>query len=290
MKNILFILTILLAYTSSIAQREVAKKEDLEKFFKTKTMVVLEPNAMSAYNFAIEDAIKREWNITPYEFIQVPEYEKLRQDPQYSFITLDDVTFVKDKTKAKYTFICLSLGGKYKTTTDMPQLVTFPLSYRGIEEEYYSYKLGPIIHFMQSHVQLTNEVPTLKPINIISYYNKEAPSLKNKTLYLLEDDLTNDINTEIKFKKIYPYNFKFVAQEDLEDIIAKKQKDAVFFHKVGPTENDSKARVYKIFLGADDGKIYYFGYHTISDKKPDKLLDRDIRILTKEKEDDNEKE
>jgi len=282
MKKLVFILLSIFVI-SSFAQREVAKREDLQKFFKTKTLVVLEPNPMSSYNFYIKDAIKREWNITPYDFIEASEYEKMRKDPQYSFITLDDVYFAKDKSKAKYTFICLSLGGNYHSTSDMPQLATFPLSYRGVEEQYYAYKLGPIIHFIQNHVKLTNDIPTLKPVNIINYYNREAPSMKDKTLYLMPSDLSKDINTEAKFKKIYPYNFKFVTQEELEEIIKNQTKDAVFFHKVGPMETMPKGRVYKIFMGAEDGKIYYFGYHMISKKKPDRLLDRDIRILTKEK-------
>jgi len=285
MRKILSFIIISLLVSSVFAQREVAKKEYLQKFFKTKTLVVLEPNPMSTYNFEIKEAMKREWKITEYDFIQVPDYEKKRKDPKYSFITLDDITFDRDKTKAKYTFICLSLGGKeFKTTSSMPQLVTFPLSYRGVEEEYYSYKLGPILHFMQNHVQLTNDVPSLKPINIVGYYQKHAPSMKDKTLYLMKENLSKDINTESKFKKIYPYKFKFVTQEELAEVINNRKKDAVFFHKVGPMETMKKARVYKVFLGADNGKIYYFDWHMISKKRPDRLLDKDIRRLTKEKE------
>ena len=285
MKKILSLVTIILFVTATFAQREVAKKEYLEAFTKTKTMVVLEPNPMSTYNFEIKDAMSREWKITEYEYISVQDYEKMRKDSKYSFITLDDVEFKKDKTKAKYTFICLSLGGKdFKTTSDMPQLVTFPLSYRNVEEEYYAYKLGPILHFMQNHIELTKTNPNVKVTNIVAYYKKHTPSMKNKTLYLMKENLSNDLNTESKFKKIYPYKFKFVTQEELAEVINSRQKDAVFFHKVGPMETMKKARVYKIFLGADDGKIYYFDWHMISKKRPDKLLDKDIKLLIKEKE------
>jgi len=285
MKRILSFIAVILFVSATFAQREVAKKEYLDAFAKTKTMVVLEPNPMSTYNFEIKDAMKREWNITEYDYISVQEYDKMRKDSKYSFITLDDVLFKKDKTKAKYAFICLSLGGKdYKTTSDMPQLVTFPLSYRNIEEEYYSYKLGPILHFMQNHIKLTKENPDVKVTNIVSYYKKHTPSVKNKTLYLMKENLSNDLNTESKFKNIYPYKFKFVNQEELADVINARQKDAVFFHKVGPMETMKKARVYKIFLGADDGQIYYFDWHMINKKRPDKLLDKDIKLLIKEKE------
>lgn len=284
MKKYLSLIIVVLFVSSIFAQREVAKKEQLDAFTKTKTLVVLEPNPMSTYNFEIKDAMKREWNITEYDFIQGPEYEKLRKDSKYSFITLDDVEFKKDKTKAKYTFVCLSLGGKdYKTTSDMPQLVTFPVSYRGVEEEYYSYKLGPILHFMQNHIKLTKDDPSIKVTNIIAHYKKHVPPMNNKTLYLMKENLSKDLNTESKFKKVYPYKFKFVTQEELADVINSRQKDAVFFHKVGPMDTMKKARVYKIFLGADDGKIYYFDWHMITKKRPDKLLNKDIRLLIREK-------
>ena len=284
MRQVLSLITVMLFVTTIFAQREVAKKEYLEAFSKTKTMVVLEPNPMSTYNFEIKDAMKREWKITEYEYISVQEYDKMRKESKYSFITLDDIIFDKDKTKAKYAFICLSLGGKeFRTTSDMPQLVTFPLSYRGLEEDYYAYKLGPILHFMQNYIELTKNDPTIKVTNIIGHYKKHVPPIKNKTLYLMKENLSKDLNTESKFKKIYPYKFKFVTQEELITVINNREANAVFFHKVGPMETMKKARVYKIFLGADDGKIYYFDWHMINKKRPDKLLDKDIKLLIKEK-------
>jgi hypothetical protein len=276
------IFTVLILFTISIfAQKQVAKDEDLQKFYKTKTLVVLEGNPMSSFNFKIRDVMKKEWKITEYDFIELNDYEKMRRDPQYSFLTLDDVYFEKDKQHAEYAFVCVSLGGKYPTMSDMPQLACFPLAYRGVEEEYFAYKLTAVVMFLQNHIKLTTEKKILSQANIINYYNSNAPTVKDKTVYCVKDELSSDINTESKFAKKYPYKFKFVTREELESIIDAQEANAVFFHKVGPTGSSSQGRVYKIFMGVD-GVIYYFGYHKISGKKPDKLLDKDIRILVRE--------
>ena len=276
------IFSLLFLFTVSIfAQKEVAKDEDLKAFFKTKTLVVLEGNPMSSFNFKIKDVMKKTWTLTEYDFIELKDYEKMRRDPQYSFLTLDDVYFEKDKSHAEYAFLCLSLGGKYTTMSAMPQLACFPLAYRGVEEEYFSYKLAAVVMFLQKHVLLTSEKKILASGNIISYYNNNAPSIKDKIVYLVKDEVGNDINSEAKFGKVYPYKFKFVTRDELEEIIDNQEENAVFFHKVGPTGSKSKGRVYKIFMGVN-GTIYYFAYHSISAKKPDRLLDKDVRRLIKD--------
>ena len=278
--KLIFSLLILFAI-NIFAQKEVAKDEDLKAFFKTKTLVVLEANPMSSFNFKIKDVMKKTWTLTEYDFIEMKDYEKMRRDPQYSFLTLDDVYFEKDKAHAEYAFLCLSLGGKYTTMSAMPQLACFPLAYRGVEEEYFSYKLAAVVMFLQKHVLLTSEKKILGSSNIINYYNSNAPSVKDKMVYMVKDEVGNDINSEAKFGKIYPYKFKFVSRDELEEIIDKQEENAVFFHKVGPTGSGSKGRVYKIFMGVN-GTIYYFGYHSISSKKPDRLLDKDVRRLIKD--------
>ena len=277
--KVIFSLLILFSF-GIFAQKEVAQDEELKAFYKTKTLVVLEGNPMSSFNFKIKDVMKKYWTITPYDFIELKDYDKMRKDPQYSFLTLDDVYFAKDKSKAEYSFVCVSLGGKYATTSSMPQLACFPLAYRGVEEEYFSYKLSAVVMFLQKHIKLTSEKKILGTANIINYYNSNAPSVKDKTVYVVKDELSSGLNSEAKFKKVYPYKFKFVTRDELETIIDNQEKDAVFFHKVGPTGSDSKGRVYKVFMGTE-GTIYYFGYHSISAKKPDRLLDKDVRRLIK---------
>jgi hypothetical protein len=260
-------------------QNYVPNAQDIESFFNTKTLVVLESNPLLEYNDKITEAIKENWIITPYEFVSYQEFEEKRQDPQYSFLLTTTVTFDKDKTKAQYTFLQLLLGGSYIRFGDMPDLVSIPLAYRNTDEVNHIYKLGVIVRFVQSHMQLLREKPSVASGNMLNYYNLNMGDLKNKTLYLVKDELSADVNTTEKIRRYYPFRVKIVDREEVEEAINRSDPDVVFLHKVGPEGTRLKARCYKIVMGADDARFYYFDYHMIGEKSPDGLLSSDFRKM-----------
>lgn len=263
------------------SQKEVATQQQLKDFFNTTTLVVKDDNPLMEYNVEIEEAVKKSWKLTEYEFISQEEFEEKRKDPKFSFITFDQVWFDKDKTKAKYNFLCLSLGGNYRTITEMPQLCTVPVSYLGVDEDTYIYKINTLLNFMQNHVLLTSKDPKLRSSNIIAYYNKNLSDVKNKTLYLVKDELAKEINSEQEIKSRYPHKFKIVDREDIKEAIKNEDPDVIFLHKIGPEGTKQKARCYKVIIGAKDARLYYFNYHMINDKNRDGLLEKDFKRLLK---------
>ena len=278
MKNIL-LSALLLLFVSVIAQKEVPTKEEIVQFKKSKTYVVLEDNPYSGYNFKIKEAIKNAWNTTEYEFISQEEYDNKRMETSNSFITLDKVWFTKDKLKAQYNFLCLSLGGDYKNSKDMPQLCTVPVSYADVDEDNYLYKLSSLLQIIEDHISFVENTPGINKVNVKQRINLRASEIKTKELYLVKDELAKDINSESKLKKLYPYKFKFVSREELEKAIDDKKPNVVFLHKVGPEGTEKKARCYKTIIGTEHSKMYYFDYHMISSKKPDGLLAKDIKKI-----------
>ncbi len=283
MKKTLILLLVWLSSTCLWAQKEVSSAEVIAQFKKSTTLVVLDKNPLMRYNFKIKEVVKKFWNITNFQFITAEEYDKKRMSDQYSFITFDQVWFTKDKTQAQYNFLCLSLGGNYKSPTDMPQLCTVPISYFDVDEESYIYKLSSMLQIIQNHIEFLENEPGVSDINIVKKYNKNAYQIKNKTLYVIKDELSRDINSEAKFKKMYPYKFKFVNRETLEEAIDNKAKDVVYLHKVGPEGTKRKARCYKTMIGTENSKLYYFDYHMINSKTPDGLLAKDLKRIAKAK-------
>ena len=280
MKNTLLMYLFFLITTYSIAQIPVPKQEQINQFLKTTTCVVFDANPMVTYNITIKEAVEKYWKITPYKFIKASEYDKLRKNPACSFLTIDKVFFEKDKTKAQYEFLCVSLGGKYRTQNDMPQIATIPLAYYGVDEESYVYKIPALIQFLQNHINLIKEKPSLKGSNILKYYNSQIEKTHNKTLYLIKDELSTAINTEQKIKSVYPYPFVLTDRNILENKIMNGD-DILFLHKVGPEGSKRKARCWIIIMGAKDVKLYYFNYHMIDAKHPDGILLTDFKKLSK---------
>ena len=265
------------------AQGIVPSRDDINAFFNTKTMVVLPDNPLLEYNIIIKKVMEQEWTITPFDFISFSQFEELRKDPQYSFLYMAQVTFENDKTDAQYRFLHVSLGGDYFRKNQMPDLASVPLAYYNVGEEQYTYKLALLVRFVQNHIKLIQEKPEIVSQNVFNYYNDNIKDIKSKTLYLLEEELAKEVNSTARIKKVYPYKFKIVTKDEIQQAIKDRDENVVFLHKVGPEGTKMNARCYKIIIGAADANFYYFDYHKISNKEPDGFLEKDFKKLAKSK-------
>jgi len=264
------------------AQREyLPTKEDLQHFHRTKTYVVLHDNPLSEYNFEIKDAIEKYWDITEFEFIQFRDFGDKSRDLNGSFLYTAAVSFEKDRSNARYLFLCLSLGGDYPSLDEMKDITNLPLSYYGVDEDHYSYKLGTIIRFMQDHIRLITADPGMVSQNVFKHYNENMADIRGKTLYLVEEELDKDVSTEARIGAIYPLPVQIVDRDRIRELIMEGDEQAVFLHKVGPEGRQMEARVYKILIGAGDSKFYYFDFHKTGGKHPDAFLASDFTKLAK---------
>jgi hypothetical protein len=241
---------------------------------------VLDDNQVSDYNIKVQDAVKKYWTITPTEFITQNDFQKKRMDANNSFLILSDVVFTNDFLQAKYSFFSLLLGGKYQVIDQMPVLGAVPISYSEAPQESSMYKLGAILKFLQAHILRLKANPELVKEDLYKIYNNDQQTIKDKTLYLVKEEMSKDLNTDAKVKAIYPDKFKFVTRDELEEAIDKNEDGIVFLHKVGPEGTKKRARCYILILGTDS-KMYYFDWHMITDRKPDSMLEEDFKKLIK---------
>ncbi len=261
------------------SQNGVPSGADYTSFFNTKTLVVMDNNPMSDFNMKIKEVMKSVWTVTKYDFIPTKDYEAKRKDPGYSFLMITTVTFEKDDTKARYSFLSLLLGKDVYSESDMPDICSVPLSYVRVDEESYIYKLEAFVSFAQNHALLMSKNTDLISKNPFKYYNNNIKDLKGKKLLLVESDLVPSLRNEAKLKKLYPYEVEIVTKEEVEEAIERKDPDVVFLHKVGPEGTKFKARCYKILVGAADSQFYYFDYHMVSESEPDAISEKDIKRM-----------
>lgn len=270
-----------LFFTNINAQNSVPTPADYENFSNSRTLVVLDDNMMSDFNLRIEKVMNEEWKPTKFDFISTKQFDTKRKDPSYSFLLTTTVTYEKDKTKARYVYLSLLMGKEKGKVTDMPDLISIPLAYASVEDQNYVYKLNAFVRFIQNHVEMIKANPKMISKTPLVYYNKNIKSLSNKTLYLVKEELAKDLQTEAAVAKVYPYKFKFVTKEEVSDAIVKGEKDVVFVHKVGPEVAKYNTRCFKMVIGADDSDVYYFDYHEIDKKSPDRLLSADFKKMGK---------
>jgi len=279
MKKLFLFLVLGMIFNLLQSQEYIPVISDYQKFLKSKTMVVYDEVLMSDFNVRIKDIMERSWKITPFDFITTKEFEKMKHDPELSFLLMTVVTFDKDKIKARYNFLSLLMGQPDKKIGNLPDLCSIPMSYAQNDEESYSYKYESFIHFIQSHIRTVLADPSFIGENALRKYNKEIGKLSTKTLYLLKDEMSADINTIQKVRAIYKFPVEFVTREDIENAIARQDKNVVFLHKVGPENIKTKARVYKIIVGAGDAKLYWWDYEMIKEAKEDALQAKDLKKM-----------
>jgi hypothetical protein len=136
-----------------------------------------------------------------------------------------------------------------------------------------------VLRFMQSHVNHIREDPSLKGKKYLTYYNKFVPEALDKTILVSEDDLVPELRTEDAADKYYPDNLRVVSQDQVDEAIREKAEDTLVLHRVGPVKAEKGGLCFKMLLGTDDARMYFYGEHRISDRRPNGLLVNDLKRI-----------
>jgi hypothetical protein len=254
-------------------------KDEIKQFEASKTCIVLEDDPFSSYNIYIKEAVKACWKITPYEFITVKDFNVRRLNPAYSFIVITQTNFDLDRSHGLYNFLNLLQGKDVDKLSEMPELCALPLSFAGVSDLVYSYKLGAIVSFMQKHAQKISEDPSLSLRKYLKYYNKNIPGIKNKTILVEQDDLAPEISTIERIKAIYTNNIEIVTDDEIIKAIENKTPDTVILHKVGPMGDRYSGYCFVMLIGTDDSELYYYNLHMVDKANPNGLLPDDLKRL-----------
>lgn len=263
-------------------QAPFPNSDEIKQFSSSKTCVVLEDDPFSAYNVYIKETMEDFWEITPYEFISVKEFNVRRLDPAWSFIVLTETNFSKDRSNSVYNFINLIQGKDVDKLSENPEICAVPLSFAGEDDLEYVYKLGAILSFMQKHASLIIEDPSKTGRRYLRFYNENVPEILNKTILVKQEDLSVDINSVEKIRAIYKGRVEIVSEEEIVNAIETKRPATVILHKVSPVEEfKNSGYCFKMLIGTDDSNMYYYNEHLIDRRNPDGFLPADLRRLAR---------
>jgi hypothetical protein len=281
MRRLLLMYALLLPAVLLSGQAPFPDQDEIKQFKASKTCVVLEDDPFSSYNIYIKEAVKACWKITPYEFISVKDFNVRRLNPTYSFLVITQTNFDKDPSHGLYNFLNLLQGKDVNKLAEMPEICAIPLSFAGVNDLIYSYKLGAIVSFMQKHAQKISEDNSLTLRKYLKYYNKNMPDIKNKTILVEQDDLTPQISTIKKIKAIYSHSIEIVTDDKITKAIEDKTPDTVILHKVGPMGDRDSGFCFIMLIGTDDSELYYYNLHMVDKANPNGLLSDDLKRLEK---------
>ena len=283
MKKLFIIAAVSILSITIRAQAPFPSADEIKQFMASKTCVVLEDDPFSSFNAFVKDAMKSFWNVTPYEFISIVEFNKRRVKPEYSFIVLTQTNFEKDKTGGLFNFVNLLQGKKVSSISDNPEICAIPLSFAGEDDTEYGQRLGIILEFMQNHAKMIAADPSLTGRRYLRYYNVNAPEVIKKTILVKEEDLAPEISNIEAIRAIYPFPVKIVSEEEIIAAIKNKTPNTLILHKVGPVGNAKAGLCFKMLFGVDDAVLYYWGQHKFNDRNPNGLLESDLNRLARYK-------
>ena len=281
--NRVLIISVFLAMTSGLFAQTtkpvLANKQQIEDFFKTKTRVVLDAEPFSGYNMVISEVMAKYWTITPYKVISNEEFKKSRDSIELSFIFLSKVRLEKDKKRVHYVYLNIVMGGKAKSLTVMPELLSIPLAYTVVDEDDYVEKLPLMLRFAQIHINNLKGAKKPKPLFNLKRYSNDSQLLKDMTLLVQESDLSEEVNTLEKIQKVYPGTVKIVSAEEIEKAVKEHTANTAVLHQIGPAEDENDGRSYRQIYGTADGKLYYYNHQKITQRRPAGMLASDFRLI-----------
>lgn len=282
MKKLLAVQLFLAVAAGLAAQAPYPTEEDGRLLMASKTCVVLENSPFSEFNAAIREAVTAYWTLTPFEFIDINEFNKRRQDPSYSFLVLTETEYEKDKSGSTFAFINLLLGKKVRNLEELPEFCAIPLDFAGEDADaWYAYKMGLIVRFIQSHAQVVIANPKNQGVRFLKYYNQYVPEIANKTIMAREEDMDESLKTEEAISSIYSGRFLLVTEDEIRAAVAEKRPNTLILHKVGPPEELTGAFVFKMLIGTDDARMYYFNNHKVDARNPNGFLPADLRRVAR---------
>jgi len=209
----------------------------------------------STYDELLTSVLDKHWHYNDYQVITTAQLADQRKKPRF-IVGLMTVSFYYNniKTSVEVVRMTLAEGFKFNRKGEFSS----DNSLIGVQMD--DFDEASITHAVKS-IQKTVEFVLLydRKMNVkFSKFLKKidklyARDIRNKTLYVVAEDMHDKVNSAIELKKYYKYPAKFVSRSELNDAIIKNQKDVVYMKMV-----QYKAYRLVLFFSAENGKLLAF--------------------------------
>ncbi len=255
-RTITLLLTLVLSTSICLAQKnKKLTSEDVQNMLKSTTHVVTTGDNM-IYDALLKDAAKECWKVTP---LVIGDYDYGSEKQSFLMVTND---VFEDDSEHGYESLALMQGRVgAKNVGNLPWIVSFPISSKSTPSEIDTELIVELmVMAVQNHVELIKWSPDMAKQSLNKLYNDNVGSLKGKTLYMMDEDVSVNIDRE-KLVNQFNGHMKLVGPAEIERLIKEKTPDAV----ISLTVVDKYC--YKMLVGVADGKVYYYNRDKIATNK-----------------------
>lgn len=275
MKRILFfIVTAILSLNVSAQVQINTKRIKIADFTQKITKVVLTGNEL--FDSYIQSDIKSVWRISPYEFCTQADFERLKSNEDYYFLSFCSGQFKKENEPG-LDFITLVKGGEgsEKGLNGMLEVVSIP--FRSAYEP-----SGREFNYTQALLSIIQQY-TLDSIEKdidgyigLSNYSINLTKSKGKKIVFAKDDLSEQITDNV-INTFFKEDMIIEETDDADDYILSGKDGYIVSYTVYTNSNTTGSYCYKMLIDAQSYKLYYFRKHKITKKYGKGFLPEDVK-------------
>lgn len=251
------------------------RKEKLKDITAKTTKVVLCGDEM--LDEAMKESIAASWTMSPYEFCSMEEFEKIKTSDKFYFLLIVKGQQRKE-SEPGIDLLTLVKGGEgaTKSINDMLEVVTFPLR-SATEPSGREFVLLPaFLTIIQDHAQslISSEVKAYSTLNA-----EDTKKLAIKRIYFSKEDFAPQVDD----KTIASLDEDIIVEEDedkVDEVFSDGTYNAVISYVVAPSEPVNGSVCYKLLIGADNHKLYWYKKHRISARSGSGFMPGDLRAIT----------
>lgn len=276
MKRYFIILLSILLPVICLGQGQIiTKKHKIDDFTSKTTKVVISDG--SFFEAMLEEAVKSNWKVSPYEFCSQEEFESLKNSDDYYFLLSTQGQFKKEDNPGIQMLTLVKGGTGSGQISDMLEIVSIPVA--SLENPN-----GRELIFLPALLDIIQEY-TLSSMNRdwdayigLANHNSNIKQIKGRKLVMATEDIdsrTLESNQWEKMKKSATID----TYEETDLYLDEEAEGKVVSYIVAPSDAQPGSYCYKMLIGTDDHKLYYFRKHRITERYGVGFLEEDIKRI-----------
>ena len=261
------------------AQAQIVTKDaKIEDFQEKTTKIVLTGNEF--FDSALSEEIRTRWNISPYEFCTLEDFNSLKESSDYYFLMCVKSRFKKEPEPGIQMLTLIKGGEKAdKGLGKMLELVSIPLCSARYPSGREMIFLPALIDIMQEQVihVLSSSISAYSSLSEASGNMSDA---RDMSIVFSEDDLSDEV-TEDMLSQYFHDGIILSDETGADDLMLGNMENTLVSYTVTPFEPTAGSSFcYKMLIDAGTHELYYFKKHRITKKAGPGFLPEDLMRIT----------
>lgn len=279
MKRILLLMIMTAMPLIMSAQAQIVTKDaKIEDFQEKTTKIVLTGNEF--FDSALSEEIRTRWNISPYEFCTLEDFNSLKESSDYYFLMCVKSRFRKEPEPGIQMLTLIKGGEKAdKGLGKMLELVSIPLCSARYPSGREMIFLPALIDIMQEQVihVLSSSISAYSSLSEASGNMSDA---RDMSIVFSEDDLSDEV-TEDMLSQYFHDGIILSDETGADDLMLGNMENTLVSYTVTPFEPTAGSSFcYKMLIDAGTHELYYFKKHRITKKAGPGFLPEDLMRIT----------